>query len=121
MKKNIFLVLYLIIVLFTLWALSPIDKSGGAQNKGMAYVIIGPLVIAASVIQFLAFRKFIQGQEEKKWFYRLMSLCCCFAWALFFFAFLGEDLLSGLLYLGPFLMLNLFVFAFTLKPSLIKS
>lgn len=120
MKKNIFLVLYLIIVLFTLWALDPIDKSGGLTNRGMAYVIIGPLIIAASVIQFLAFRKFIQGQE-KKWFYRLMSLCCCFAWALFFFAFLSEDLVSGLLYLGPFLLLNVFVFAFTLKPALIKS
>ena len=119
MKKSVFRLLYFVIVVYTLLTLIPIDKTGGPCNQGIVFVIIGPLIIVVTIIQYLAYYRLTNKQIEKKFFYQFMSLCCCAIWTLFFYLFASDHLLYAILYLTPFLVLNITVLIITFRPKLI--
>ena len=119
MTKSVFRLLYFVIVIYTLLTLIPIDKTGGPCNQGLAYVIIGPLIIIVTAMQYLAYYRLTNNQIEKKFFYQFMSFCCCAVWTLFFYLFASDQLLYAILYLTPFLVLNITVLIITFRPELI--
>ena len=119
MTKSVFRLLYFVIVIYTLLTLIPIDKTGGPCNQGLAYVIIGPLIIVVTIIQSLAYSRLTNKQLDKKFFYQFMSLCCCTIWTLFFYLLASNQLLYAILYLTPFLVLNIAVLIITFRTKLI--
>lgn len=119
MTKSVFKLLYFVVVIYTLFTLIPIDKTGGPCNQGLAFIIIGPFIIIVTAIQYLAYYRMTNNQLEKKYFYQFMSLCCCAIWILFLYLFASYNLLYAILYLTPFLVLNITVLIITFKPKLI--
>ena len=119
MTKSVFRLLYFVVVFYTLLTIIPIDKTGGPCNQGLAFIIIGPFIIIVTAIQYLAYYRITNNQLEKKYFYQFMSFCCCAIWILFFCLFASDRLLHAILYLTPFLVLNITVLIITLKPKLI--
>ena len=119
MTKSVFKILYFLIVIYTLLTLIPIDKTGGPCNQGFAFIIVGPLIIILTALQYLAYYRLTNNQLEFFFFYQFMSFCCCAVWMLFFYLFASDELLYAILYLMPFLALNLTVLIITLKPKLI--
>lgn len=119
MTKSVFRLLYFVVVFYTLLTLIPIDKTGGPCNQGLAFIIIAPFIIIVTAIQYLAYYRMTNNQFEKKYFHQFMSLCCCGVWILFFYLFASDSLLHAILYLTPFLVLNITVLIITFKPKLI--
>ncbi len=119
LKRNVFKYAYLVIVVYTLLTLVPLDKTGGPCNRGLVYIVLGPFILFISLMQFQAYRRLSNNQNEKKFFYQFISMFCCVIWSMFFYLFASDEIIKAIVYYTPFLLLNIICLAITINPKII--
>ena len=118
MPKKFLSFTFFLIVIYSLIALNPIAKDGGPCNGGVVYVVLGPLIIIISLIQFIIFRTALNRQKKISWIGPVFSVLCLSIWSYFTTAFATDDIADALLYLFPFLLLNLSVVVLAVRKKI---
>ncbi len=118
MRKKILSFTFLLIVIYSLIALNPIAKDGGPCNGGVVYVVLGPLIIIISLVQFMIFKAALNRQKNISWISAVFSVLCLTIWSYFTTAFATDDIADALLYLSPFLLLNLLVVVLVVRKKI---
>ena len=105
--KNIFSILFLIIVIYTFGTLPILALAGGPCNGGVVYVVLGPIILFITLIQLIIFRSSIKLNMQFPIFKKVLAIFCTLFWGFWVSAFFIDDKLGTILYLGPFLILNI--------------
>ena len=64
MKRKYFNGYFILILVYTLIGLEPVAETGGACNGGLAYVVLGPIILGIAAIQYFYSRKIIGKQKN---------------------------------------------------------
>src|SRR5436190_722629 len=117
-KSIIYSILFLIIVIYTILTLPILARAGGPCNGGVVYVVLGPIILFITLIQYIVFRSSTKSIQRVSTLKIILSIFCTLFWAFWVYAFFVDDKLGALLYMGPFLFLNVGVLVLVFRNKI---
>ncbi|HMG81749.1 MAG TPA: hypothetical protein VK559_01820 [Ferruginibacter sp.] len=101
-KKIPLLIAFFGVVIFSFWSVCQLGRSGGPCNGGLITLELLPFVLIISILQL-----FVLLQSFQSYAWTTCSFICSALVAFISFAFADEH--NGILYLAPFLIINIVI------------